>query len=402
MPELTRQTVAYDADPIVVKVGTRVLTLPDGRLDESRIASLSDQLCQIGAGKKRQVVLVSSGAVGAGIGRLGLSKRPTDLAGLQAAAAVGQSHVIEAYNQAFAKYETHVAQVLLTADDLNDRRRYLNVRNTIHALFEYGAMPIVNENDTVRTEELSRNVGDNDRLAAMVANLIDASLLVILSDVEGLYDGDPSDPLSKIIPVIDDINNKTLDLVCPMKQGEGPVLSRGGMASKLESAQVVTRAGGSVIIAGGKVPNVLVDLMEGKRIGTLLLGEGGILNARKRWIGWAALPQGKLVLDAGAVKAVESNGSSLLSVGIASVVGRFDKGDIIALCDVNGIEIARGLTNYSSQDLAKIIGLSTEEAANVLGRSAYSVAIHRNDLALTRSVHEDGSLHEKDRVKGDG
>lgn len=388
MPELTRQTIAFDADPIVVKVGTRVLTLPDGRLDENRIAALSDQLCRIGAGKTRQVVLVSSGAVGAGIGRLGLDQRPTDLAGLQAAAAVGQSHMIEAYNQAFSKYETHVAQVLLTGDDLNDRRRYLNIRNTIHALFEFGAMPIVNENDTVRTEELSRNMGDNDRLAAMVANLIDASLLVILSDVEGLYDGDPADPTSKIIPIIEDIDNKTLDLVCPMEQGEGPVLSRGGMASKLESAQVVTRAGGSVIIAGGKVPNVLVDLMEGKSIGTLLLGEGGLLNARKRWIGWAAQPQGSVVLDAGAVKAVELKGSSLLSVGLISVAGQFDKGDVIAMYDADGTEIARGLTNYSSIDLAKTLGLSTEEIADVLGRSAYSVTIHRNDLTLTRSVIE--------------
>lgn len=388
MPELTRQTIAFDADPIVVKVGTRVLTLPDGRLDENRIAALSDQLCRIGAGKTRQVVLVSSGAVGAGIGRLGLDQRPTDLAGLQAAAAVGQSHMIEAYNQAFSKYETHVAQVLLTGDDLNDRRRYLNIRNTIHSLFEFGAMPIVNENDTVRTEELSRNMGDNDRLAAMVANLIDASLLVILSDVEGLYDGDPADPTSKIIPIIEDIDNKTLDLVCPMEQGEGPVLSRGGMASKLESAQVVTRAGGSVIIAGGKVPNVLVDLMEGKSIGTLLLGEGGLLNARKRWIGWAAQPQGSVVLDAGAVKAVELKGSSLLSVGLISVAGQFDKGDVIAMCDADGTEIARGLTNYSSIDLAKTLGLSTEEIADVLGRSAYSVTIHRNDLTLTRSVIE--------------
>lgn len=392
MSDLTRQAIASEANPIVVKVGTRVLTHPDGTLDESRIAALSEQLYRIGAGGSRQVVLVSSGAVGAGIGRIGLKKRPTDLARLQAAAALGQSHVIEAYNQALGKHGVHAAQVLLTADDLNDRRRYLNVRNTLRALFDFGAVPIVNENDTVRTDELSRNVGDNDRLAAMVANLIDASLLIILSDVEGLYDGNPSDPNSKVIPLIEDINSDTLDLVCAdagsRAGGKGLALSRGGMASKLESAQIVTRAGGCVIIAGGQQPNVLVDLLDGKPIGTLLLGEGGVLSARDRWIGWAAQPQGKLLLDAGAVRAVEEQGRSLLPVGLASVEGTFEKGDVIAICNADHQEIARGLTNYSAEDLMQIAGLSTEQVAEKLGRQSYRVAVHRNDLVLTRSATE--------------
>lgn len=382
MPDLARQQVAADADPLVVKVGTRVLTLPDGSLDEQRVAALAKQLAAIGAGKDRRVVLVSSGAVGAGIGRLGLTKRPTDVAGLQAAAAVGQSRLIEAYNQALSLHGRHAAQVLLTADDMHDRRRYLNVRNTLRALFEFGAIPIVNENDTVRTEELARTLCDNDHLAAMVANLLHAPLLVILTDVEGLYDGDPAADGSAVVGMVDEIGRDTFSMVSSGKQGAGPSLSTGGMSSKLRAAQIATTAGGSVILASGRRENVLADILAGEPIGTLLPGHGGLMSAKKRWIGWAADPRGKLTLDEGAVRAIVTQGRSLLSIGVVSVEGDFDKGDAVSLCTPTGDEVARGLTNYSADDLRQIAGQPTEMIVGILGRKPYTEAVHRDSLTL--------------------
>lgn len=381
MPDLTRQTLAAEANPIVVKVGTRVLTKPDGTLDEDQVASISEQLYRIGAGGSRQIVLVSSGAVGAGIGKMGLANRPIDLSVLQAAAALGQSRLIEAYSQAFSQYGVHVAQLLLTSDDMSDRHRYLNVRNTLHALFDHRAVAIVNENDTVRTSELSRHVGDNDQLAAMVANMIDAPLLVILSDVEGVYDGDPREESSSVINTLDLAGDDVKSLVQSTTHAAGPALSRGGMFSKLEATQVVTKAGRNVIIAGGKQPNVLVDILEGKTVGTLLLGERNVMNARKRWIGWAAEPAGQLTLDEGAVSAV-LKGRSLLPVGVQKVTGSFDKGDVVSLVDLYGNEVGCGLTNYAATDFSKIVGQPTERLAELLGREPYSVAIHRNDMTL--------------------
>ncbi len=381
MPDLTRQSLVAEANPIVVKVGTRVLTKKDGTLDEDQVAAISEQLYRIGAGGSRQVVLVSSGAVGAGIGKMGLTKRPTDLSVLQAAAALGQSHLIESYNQAFGEHGVLVAQVLLTSDVMSDRRRYLNVRNTLHALFDCGAVAIVNENDTVRTTELARHVGDNDQLAAMVANMIDAPLLIILSDVDGVYDGDPNDEASSVISTLDLSEDDSNGLVQATKQVEGPVISRGGMQSKLDAAQVVTKAGRNVIIAGGRRDNVLVDILEGKKVGTLILGERNLVNARKRWIGWAAEPSGNLTLDDGAIAAV-LKGKSLLPVGVRQVTGDFEKGDVVSICNLQGSEVGRGLSNYSSVDFAKIVGQPTEKLADLLGRQPYSVAIHRNDMTL--------------------
>ena len=386
MPDLTRQQIAIDADPVVVKVGTRVLTRPDGSLDESQVEALSDQLVRIGAGGDRRVVLVSSGAVGAGIGALGLAERPVDLAGLQAVAAIGQIRLMEAYHRAFARHGRVTAQVLLTADDVNDRRRYLNVRNAIGALFEYGAIPIVNENDTVRTEELARNMGDNDRLAAMVTNLLCAPLLVILTDVEGLYDGDPADPQSKVVGLVERVDESTGALVQSGAKRPGPVLSKGGMRSKLEAAQIATEAGESVILASGRRPNVLVDLMAGEPIGTLLPGTGGLVNSRKRWIGFAAQPLGVVTIDDGAVQALEKRGRSLLPVGVTGGAGEFEKGDVVSLQGPDGAEVARGLSNYSSMDLARVMGLASDRVADVLGRRPYVEAVHRNNLTLVKGT----------------
>lgn len=383
MIDLTRQQIASDAHLVVVKVGTRCLARPDGSLDEDQVEAIAKQLVMIGAGTTRRVVLVSSGAVGAGIGLLGLPKRPTDLPSLQAAAAIGQSHVIEAYNRAFQEHGLLAAQVLLTADDINDRRRYLNVRNALLALFDFGAIPIVNENDTVRTVELARTVGDNDHLAAMVTNLIRAPLMIILTDVEGLYDGHPDDEDSSVIGMVHAIDEKTEEFVSN-KSREGPSLSTGGMASKLAAVQIATQAGESVILANGRRPNILVDLMAGEPLGTLIPGQGVQVTERKRWIGYAAQPVGAVTLDAGAVRAVEKQGRSLLPVGMTKVTGLFQKGDLISLLDDKGEEIGRGLTNYSSGDMTKLCGVPSEQIEEVLGRAPYTVAIHRNDLTLVR------------------
>ncbi|WP_442484339.1 glutamate 5-kinase [Aeoliella sp. SH292] len=380
----SRQSIADAADTVVVKVGTRVLTGPTGNLDLDRVASLADQLAQI-TSSGRRVLLVSSGAVGAGIGRLKLTERPKDLAELQAVASVGQSCLIEAYNRALEKHGRHAAQVLLTADDFNDRARYLNVRNTLFALFQLGAVPIVNENDAVRVDELQRSFGDNDRLAAMVANLLRANLLILLSDVEGVYDAAASTDTEKVvIPEIDLSTTTTGSLVRPgvAAHQTGPQLSVGGMQSKLEAAKLVASAGESVVIASGRRAGVLLDILAGKDVGTLVVGSGAGTTSRKRWIGAAARCAGRLVVDAGAAKAVCERGSSLLAVGVTQVVGEFVKGDAVAIDNSEGREIARGLTNYSSTELLKIAGAKAEQIAELLGHRPYTEVVHRDNLAL--------------------
>ncbi|QDU88295.1 Glutamate 5-kinase [Pirellulimonas nuda] len=374
-----RSEIVAGAHTVVAKVGTRVLTAPDGSLDVARIESLAGQLAAL-ADAGRRVALVSSGAVGAGVGRLKLPGRPSGLAQLQAVAAVGQSRLIEAYNGALQSRGRHAAQVLLTADDLNDRARYLNVRNTLTALFEYGAIPVINENDTVRVDELQRTVGDNDRLAAVVANLLRAPLLVLLSDVEGLYDRAPDDPDARLLPTVDNVETvRSLAVASP-----AGVMSRGGMASKLEAARLVTAAGENAIIANGRRENVLVDLLAGKPIGTLFVAQGGSVSSRKRWLGSTAQPSGRLTLDAGACRAVTERGSSLLAVGISAVDGGFDKGDLVALCDGAGSEVARGLANYSADEIRRIAGHGKDEIAQILGHCPYDSVVHRDHLALVR------------------
>jgi glutamate 5-kinase len=382
MLDPVRQDIAAASRTVVVKVGTRVLTHDDGTLNHEQVTALADQLVQL-SNDKRSVVLVSSGAVGSGIGRLRLSQRPTDLAHLQAVAAVGQSRLIEAYNRAFEVHGRHAAQILLTADDLNDRSRYLNVRNTLLALFQYGAIPVVNENDSVRVDELQRNVGDNDRLAAMVTNLLRAPLLILLSDVEGLYDRHPADPAAQLIPVVTQFDGALREF---NRQASGPAgpnnLSRGGMASKLEAARLATTAGESVVIANGRRQNVIVDILAGETVGTLFLAQGPTVTSRKRWIGLTAQPCGRLMLDEGAQKAVQLQNRSLLAVGVMRVEGIFQKGDVVALCGQNnGLEFARGLTNYGSEELRRIAGQPTERIVQILGHCPYDEVVHRDNLA---------------------
>jgi glutamate 5-kinase len=384
MLDPVRQEIAATSTTVVVKVGTRVLANENGTLNDDRITSIAEQLVWL-IEDGRQVVLVSSGAVGAGIGRLGLHRRPTDLGHLQAVAAVGQSRLIEAYNRALEPHGRYAAQILLTVDDLNDRTRYLNIRNTLLAVFHYRAVPIVNENDTVRVDELERNVGDNDRLAAMVTNLLRAPLLVLLSDVEGLYDGHPSRPESQVISTVTDIDQAILNFQHQSPVVVGPnQLSKGGMASKLEAARLATSAGENVIIANGRRQNVLVDIVGGGAVGTLFLAQGPSVTSRKRWIGLTARPTGQLFLDAGAQRALQQQGRSLLAVGITAIDGNFAKGDVVALCREDGTELARGLTNYPANDLRQIAGQPKEKIIEILGHRPYDEVIHRDNLALTK------------------
>jgi glutamate 5-kinase len=373
-----RQEIAAAAGTIVVKVGTRVLTRDDGSLDESRIEALAEQLhllMQTG----RKVVLVSSGAVASGMGRLGLTERPKDLAKLQAVAAVGQSCLVQSYDRIFRTLGRPAAQVLLTADELDERPRYLNVRNTLLTLLEYGAVPIINENDTVSTEELETTFGDNDRLAAMVTNLIRAPLLVLLSDVLGLYDGDPREPGSKLISTVTKLDESIFGLVRDKKTG----LSKGGMASKLNAARMATLAGENVIITSGRDFSVLGRIAAGEEVGTLFVAQGQAITSWKRWIGFTAQPRGTLVVDEGARRAVESTGRSLLAIGVVDVQGDFTKGDVVALRDKSGAEFARGLTNYSAAEVLRIKGLKTDAIAAALGHCPYQEVIHRDNMAVT-------------------
>jgi len=378
MTDLLRQEIATAADIMVVKVGTRVLTHHDGRLDQQRVGDLADQINRV-IETGRKVVLVSSGAVGAGMGRLGLGRRPDDLARLQAIAAVGQSVLVEAYERSLHTHGRHAAQVLLTADDLDHRTRYLNARNTILSLLELGAVPVINENDTIAVDELQTTFGDNDRLAAIVTNLIRAPLLVLLSDVDGLYDGDPSSPGARVISTVARFEPAILDLARDTAGG----LGKGGMASKLRAARLVAAGGESVIIAGGRTPDVLLRIIRGEPVGTLILAQGQTIAARKRWIGLTVQPRGQLTVDAGARTAIERNGRSLLAIGVLEAEGRFRKGDVVALRDPHGVEFARGLTNYSAENIRRIKGLKSRQIAEALEHFPYDEVIHRDNMVVT-------------------
>jgi glutamate 5-kinase len=376
MVNLVRREVVETAHIIVVKVGTNVLSCDDDSLDVDRIADLAEQIHHI-RDSGRRVVIVSSGAVGAGLSLLGLNGRPEDLPHLQAAAAAGQTQLIHLYDKCLRRYGYHAAQLLLTADDFTQRDRYLNVRNTLTTLFEYGAVPVINENDTVSIDEIK--FGDNDRLAAMVTNLLHAPLLIILSVVDGLYDGDPKHPDSRLIPLVDHWDDSLFGYVAEEQSKWGT----GGMRTKLDAVRTATAVGGSVILASGTRPNVLDIILAGEEVGTLFLAKGAAVPAWKRWIGYAVLPKGRYVLDDGARAAIVESGRSLLAIGITGVNGEFSKGEVVALVDADGKEFARGLTNYDSAGARIIIGKRTEEIIDLFGVLPYSEVIHRDHLVVT-------------------
>jgi glutamate 5-kinase len=375
-PNLVRREIVETARTFVVKVGTNVLSKDDDTLDDSRFDALARQIHQIRQ-TGRRVVVVSSGAIGAGIGLLGLRGRPNDLSHLQAAAAVGQAHLIRRYDDCLHRHGYRAAQLLLTANDFRHRARYLNVRNTLRTLFEYDIVPIINENDTVSVEEI--RFGDNDRLAALVTNLLEAPLLVILSVIDGLYDGDPADANSRLIPLVQAWDESLLALAKPIRSSRGT----GGMQSKLEAARSATAVGENVIIANGKDPRVLERILAGEDVGTLFLARGESIPAWKRWIGYSLPPRGQFVLDDGARTAIRGRGKSLLAIGIAGVVGEFSKGEVVALVDGAGVEFARGLSNYGAHDARRIAGKKTDEISRILGRVPYDEVIHCDNLVVT-------------------
>ncbi len=361
---------------VVVKVGSAVLTRADGDLDRTRIDRLSGEIAALRA-SGREVVVVTSGAVAAGVGRLGFAQRPRTIPHKQAAAAIGQIGVMAAWEASFAACACKVAQVLLTRDDLSNRRRYLNAKHAIMALLEWRVVPIVNENDTVVVDEIK--VGDNDNLSALVATLVEADLLVILSDVAGLHTGDPRrDPSATLIPLVETVTDE-LETIA----GGGGPRGTGGMATKLAAAKKASASGIATIVADGTRADVLATVMdEDLAVGTLFAPVSDRLASRKHWIAYTLKPGGSLVVDDGARGAITTQGRSLLPSGIREIRGSFGVGACVHCVGLDGREFARGLVNYSAAELDKIKGLHSREIELALGYKISDEIIHRDDLVV--------------------
>lgn len=360
---------------IVVKIGSALLTRDGQGLNSDGIHDWAVQIAQL-RGRGLEVVLVSSGAVAAGMQRLGRSARPHALHELQAMAAVGQMNLVQVYESAFQRHGLHTAQVLLTHDDLTDRRRYLNSRTTLRTLLGFGVIPVINENDTVATEEI--RFGDNDTLAALVANLIEADLLLILTDQRGLYERDPrQDPDAKLLA-----EGRAGDPQLLSMAGGSGALGRGGMRSKLLAAEKAARSGASTVIASGREANVIVRVLDGEPVGTHLQAAQGRVAARKQWLAGQLRATGKLRLDAGAVKVIREGGKSLLPVGVQAIEGAFTRGEIVSCVDPEGREVARGLVNYSSEEAGRIIGKASDKIESILGYIDEPELIHRDNMIV--------------------
>ncbi|MEZ6128548.1 MAG: glutamate 5-kinase [Planctomycetaceae bacterium] len=381
MAQSLRQDVFASSQTLIIKIGSNVLTRDDDNLNHERIQHLSDQIDRLRQ-TGRQVVIVSSGAVAAGIGVLGLRQRPQSLPELQASAAAGQVHLMKTWGSSLQATGHRVAQILLTVNDFRNRRRYLNVRNTIRTLFDFGVIPIVNENDSVSIQEIA--LGDNDQLAAMIATLVPNPLLVILSGIDGLFDGSPTSPDSQVIPVVERPDERLMEHVSAEQSSRG----RGGMASKLRAILNATNTGESVILANGHCDNVLDQIASGKDVGTLFLASRATVPAWKKWIGYATRPEGQLVLDAGAIKAVRETGRSLLAVGIRNISGDFEQGASVELLDLSGRVIGRGLVNYSAGEIRSIAGSKSDRIPELLGHVSYREVIHRDNLVVTNMTDE--------------
>ena len=367
-----RQRLA-DARRWVIKVGSALLT-DDGRgLDLSVVSRLADQLAALRAGG-RDVVLVSSGAIVAGLARLKLSERPHEVNLLQAAAAVGQSALVRAYEECLGPHGVTTAQILLSHADVRARDRYLNARSTLNTLLSMDVLPIVNENDTVVTDEI--RLGDNDTLAALVANLVDADALLILTDQDGLMDGDPRRAANAQLIQSADVHDPELDQVA----GGGSTLGRGGMATKLSAARLAARSGTGTVIANGRVPGVVAGVAAGESVGTFLQTQRQPQSARKQWLASLLHAKGQLVLDDGAVRGVSEQGRSLLPIGITAVSGEFQRGDLVSCVDSTGRERARGLVNYTADEAAALIGKSSGQIEAILGYCGEEEMIHRDNL----------------------
>ena len=360
----------------VVKLGSRVIASRDHGLNHQRLDALAREMADLKR-SGHEIVLVSSGAILSGLEKLGIKQRPRSLPVKQAAAAVGQSRLMWAYEKAFEPHGLKVAQVLLTQDDLSDRKRFLNSRNTLTTLLSLGVIPVINENDTVVVDEI--RFGDNDNLAGLVTHLIDAPLLIILSDVDGLYTDDPRrQPGAVLIPTVTRMNAETERLAKDTATQEGT----GGMRSKIRAARKVTGFGATTVIANGRRSGILTEILKGSPVGTVFLPQTGKRNSRKQWIAFTSRTKGRLSIDAGAVEALVSKGKSLLPSGITRVEGRFEAGDGVGCVAPDGREVAKGLVNYSSTDMNRIKGAKTAEIARILGTKDYDEAIHRNNLVI--------------------
>ena len=361
----------------VIKIGSALLTRPGEGLDVERISWLSGEIAELRK-QGKEVVLVTSGSVAAGMQQLGLRRRPKALHQLQAAASVGQMGLINAYATACKQYGIHTAQILLTHSDLADRGRHLNARSVLHTLLQMGILPVVNENDTVATDEF--RFGDNDTLAAMTANLVEADVLVILTDQDGLFDSDPRlNPHARMLAA-SAASNPNLDAMAGDSKGE---LGRGGMATKLAAARRAARSGAITVILSGKQPHNLRYLAAGQGVGTLLWPDVKPIKARQQWLAGHLLPKGRLVLDDGAVAVIKQHGRSILPVGVRQVEGEFRRGDLVLCIDLYGHEVARGLVNYNADEAVQIMGQPSQAIQGLLGYCGEAELIHRDNLVVT-------------------
>ncbi len=361
----------------MIKLGTRVLTRGDNTVDEPVLGRIVHQAGALLSGG-RQVLIVTSGAIALGLGRMGLASRPREINLLQAAASLGQSRLMQAYERKFAEAGCETAQVLLTLEDIQSRERYLNIRNTIVTLWQHRAVPVVNENDTVSFREIT--FGDNDMLSAHIANMIDADLLVLLSDIDGFYSADPkTDPQATLIPTVERVEDRLFELA----KGKGSAFSLGGMESKLHAARVATASGVAVIIARGKSAD-LAAIFAGEEVGTYFVPAARRIRGRRKWIAFNPRIAGRLVIDAGGGRALVQGGKSLLPAGITAVEGRFARGSAVAIVDSAGRELARGLTNFASDEIERIKGLRSDKIAQVLGSESYfEEVVHRDNMVVT-------------------
>lgn len=364
------------AKVIVVKVGSSLVTNNGNGLDHAAIAGWAAQIAALAA-QGKQIVLVSSGAVAEGMQRLGWKKRPTAVNELQAAAAVGQMGLVQMYESCFAKHQLHTAQVLLTHDDLADRKRYLNARSTLRTLLSMRVIPIINENDTVVTDEI--RFGDNDTLGSLVANLIEADTLVILTDQQGLYTADPRNNSNAEFVRFATAGDAALE---QMAGGAGTNIGTGGMLTKILAAKRAARSGAHTVIASGREKEVLLRLSAGEAIGTHLEASQMKTAARKQWLADHLRMSGKLVLDEGAVRVLKTEGKSLLPIGVVAVEGYFERGDVVACMDIHGKEVARGLVNYTASEAARIMRKPSSEIESILGYVDEAELIHRDNLIL--------------------
>jgi len=370
-----RRQYLTKARRVVLKLGSAVVTAPDG-LNLPLLQRLVEEIAHL-RGKEREFVLVSSGAIAAGCRKLGIATRPAGIPQQQAVAAAGQSSLMLTYEEAFAAHGLKVAQILLTHDDLAARSRFLNARNTLFTLLQWQVVPVINENDTVATDELK--FGDNDNLAALICNLVEADLLILLTDIDGLFARDPrEDPAAPFIPLVETFDAQ-LEKAASRRPG---ALGRGGMTSKLQAAKKAAAAGIPTLIANGLTEGILAQIFAGKEVGTLVLPQTQKLKSRQYWLAYNVTPQGAILVDSGAHQALALHHKSLLPAGIVEVFGGFGKGAPVQLLDPDGRPFAMGLTNYSARDIGRIKGRHTKEIAQSLGYQGYDEVIHRDNLVI--------------------